>query len=55
MKRWLGGNAAQKKMRKLLEEKGYTVIGSAHVNWNAEEGRDNRINTAVDAVCELVS
>ena len=54
MKRWLGGNAAQKKMRKLLEEKGYNVIGSAHVNWNAEEGRDDRINTAVNAVCELV-
>ena len=24
MKRWLGGNAAQKKMKKLLEEKGYS-------------------------------
>ncbi len=54
MKRWLGGNAAQKKMKKLLEEKGYTVIGGAHVNWNTEEGRDDRIKAAVDAVCEFV-
>ena len=54
MKSWLGGNAAQKKMRKLLEEKGYNVIGSAHVNWKLEDGRDERINTAVDTVCALV-
>ena len=54
MKSWLGGNAAQKKMKKLLEQKGYNVIGGAHVNWKLEEGRDERINTAVDTVCALV-
>ncbi len=54
MKSWLGGNAAQKKMKKLLTDKGYSIIGSAHVNWKLEEGRDERIEKAVDTVCALI-
>ena len=54
MKSWLGGNAAQKKMQKLLCAKGYNVVGGAHVNWKLEEGRNERIEQAVGKVCELI-
>jgi flavodoxin len=54
MHSFLGGNAAQKKMKKLLERKGLNVIGSAHVNWKEASKRDNRIKIAVDDIIKLV-
>jgi len=54
MKSWLGGNAAQKKMKKLLSEKGYDVVGGGHVNWKDEEGRDERIEKAAEKIVSLI-
>jgi flavodoxin len=54
-KKWLGGNQALKKMKKLLEEKGAEVLGGEDVNWTSkEEGRQERIDFAVTSLCGLV-
>jgi flavodoxin len=52
-KKWMGGNQALKKMKKLLEEKGFCVLAGEDVNWKSkEEGRQERIDIAVDALAK---
>ncbi len=53
MKPWLGGNRTQKQFKTALSSKGAKVIGCAHVHWKVEQGRDARIQNAVDEICSL--
>jgi hypothetical protein len=53
-KKWMGGNQALRKMKKLLEEKGAEVLGGEDVNWAKEEGRQERIDFAVNSLVGLV-
>lgn len=54
MKPFFGGNKAQKKMKKLLTEKGFSVVGGANIGWKLEEGRENRIDEAAQKICNLL-
>ena len=54
MKSFLGGNQAQKKMKKLLTAKEFSVVGGANVGWKFEEGREQRIYEAAQKICNLL-
>ena len=54
-KKWLGGNKALRQMKKLLEDKGFEVLGGDGVNWTSkEEGRQGRIDSAINTIMEII-
>ena len=54
MRSWMGGNRTQKQMQEILSRKGAKILGGVHVNWKKEQGRDKRIEKAVDEVVSLL-
>jgi hypothetical protein len=52
--RWLGGNGALRRMRRLCEAKGATVLGGEIVSW-AGGGLDGRIARAVETLVQLIA
>lgn len=54
MKPFFGGNKAQKKMKKLLTEKGFDVVGGANIGWKLDEGREQRVDEAAEKICNLL-
>jgi len=54
MTQWMGGNQAQKQMKALLEAKGGIVLGGTNISWRVKKGRDDRIQAAVQTICDLL-
>lgn len=50
---WMGANRAQKQMKQILIGKGAKILGGANVVWFKENVREERIQKAVDVICEL--
>ncbi len=54
-KKWMGGNQALKKMKTLLEAKGYCVVAGEDVNWKSkDEGRQDRIDLSVEKLTKHI-
>ncbi|MBN2559093.1 MAG: flavodoxin family protein [Clostridia bacterium] len=51
--RWMGGNNAARQMKRLCEDKGAKVIGTAIVEWSPENKRQQKIDAAVELLAGL--